>query len=461
MKGSMTVKLLAIGVIALILLVPLEMVSGKISERRSMRDSVVRGIAESSSGAQVLSGIALITPCVETWVEHDKDERGHRVERQRSRDCTNRLLPRTVTIDGALDTETRYRGIYRALVYIGKLALSGSFTLEPLPDDVPEGRTRKWGAPYLSIGIEDARGIKNTPVLRWANGQLPFTGGAGRAPWPRGLHAYVPIETRANGNVDFGFALDLAGMESIEFLPTAGEQVVNLAARWPHPSFMGRFLPDKRVIEAESFAATWRITDFASSARQLIAQCPEDACKDFNANRFGLAFIHTVDVYQRAWRATNYGMLFVLLTFAVFLVFEVTHKLAIHPLQYAMVGAALAMFFLLLIALSEHMSFLIAYVAGAGACIGLIAVYCGYVLTSRTLSAAIAAFLIALYAALYFVLGLEDYAFLMGALLTFLALAGIMIATRRIDWYALSARVAERARIKRESGASTNPEAAL
>jgi inner membrane protein len=460
MNGSMVIKLLAIGVTALVLLVPLDMVSGKISERRAIRDSVVRGIAESSSGAQVLSGIAVITPCIESWIEFDKDERGHRIERQRNRDCTHRQLPRTLTIDGAFDTETRYRGIYRALVYIGKLGVSGSFTFEPLSDDVPEGRTRKWGASFLSIGIEDARGIKNTPVLRWGNGEITFTGGAGRAPWQRGLHAYVPIDARVNGNVDFAFALDLAGMESVEFVPTAGEQIVNLSARWPHPSFMGRFLPDKRVIEADNFSAIWRVTDFASSARQLMAQCPDDACKGFNTNRFGVAFIHTVDVYQRAWRATNYGMLFVLLTFAVFLVFEATHKLAIHPMQYALVGAALAMFFLLLIALSEHLRFLFAYVAGAVACIGLITVYCGYALTSRALAAVIGAFLIALYTALYFVLGLEDYAFLMGALLTFAALAGIMLATGRIDWYALSARVVERARIKRDTGGSTNPQAA-
>jgi inner membrane protein len=204
-----------------------------------------------------------------------------------------------------------------------------------------------------------------------------------------------------------------------------------MRADWPHPSFQGRFLPAKHEIGTDGFTASWKVS-------RLAANCVLP-CNGIG-EQIAVSFIEPVGLYQQLERASKYGFLFIGLTFAAFLLYELLRRLAIHPVQYALVGLALAMFFLLLTALSEHIDFAPAYGIATLACVGLISGYLVRVLHSARAGFAFGGALAALYAMLYALLKAEDYSLLGGALLLFGLLAIVMIATRRVDWYALTAK---------------------
>jgi inner membrane protein len=192
-----------------------------------------------------------------------------------------------------------------------------------------------------------------------------------------------------------------------------------MRADWPHPSFQGRFLPARHEITAEGFSAHWKVSRLAARAGELIV----------------VALVEPVGLYQQLERASKYGFLFIGLTFAAFLLFELLRRLAIHPVQYALVGLALAMFFLLLTALSEHLDFAAAYGIATAACVGVVTAYLTCI--SARAAGAFGTALAALYGLLYALLRAEDYALLGGAIVLFTLLAAVMIGTRRVDWYAL------------------------
>jgi inner membrane protein len=445
MNRPLVVKIAIIAALALLLIVPLRVISDLVAERRGLRDQVVHDIAQTSTGTQRFEGIALVIPCTDSYEETETLDNGRSVVRQRSRSCDQRYLPETLTLDAAIDTEFRHRGIYRALLHRSKLEIAGEFRIRPAPPF--EKARRQYEAPHVSIGIGEIRGVRETPTLVWNGETHALRAGSGKAPWARGIHAQVPVDLQREQTIAFRLQLDLVGLERLEIVPGAGVVQARLKSAWPHPSFFGRSLPDKRSIDAHGFDALWHTSDLSTNVRQAFERCVPGKCEEYAGSAFGVAFVQTVDIYQQTYRAARYGMLFVALTFAVFFLYEVLTGLRVHPIQYALVGVALATFFVLLLALSEHLAFAHAYLAAALGCIGLIVIYVRYVLGSWTRAGALGGLLAALYASLYVVLGSEDYALLMGALLLFVALGAFMLLTRRLDWYALpgQARRAETA----------------
>jgi inner membrane protein len=230
----------------------------------------------------------------------------------------------------------------------------------------------------------------------------------------------------------------LAGTESLSIVPVADSNQVAIQSAWPHPSFRGDFLPTEREVypQDRGFKARWEVSSLASRAQQQVGGMREAGVA---VERITISLIDPVDVYTQVDRASKYGILFVLLTFVAFGLFELIKRLPIHPLQYLLVGLALAIFFLLLLSLSEHIAFWKAYLVSSAACIGLQFVYLSGVLKSWRLAAGFAVMLTALYGVLYGLLASEDNALLMGSLLLFGVLAAIMWLTRRIDWYELGA----------------------
>ncbi|HZM34980.1 MAG TPA: cell envelope integrity protein CreD, partial [Burkholderiales bacterium] len=224
----------------------------------------------------------------------------------------------------------------------------------------------------------------------------------------------------------FKFSIELAGSEALAVAPLGSNTTVSMRSDWPHPSFIGRFLPLKHDITAQGFSAEWKVSQYAA---------PGTAAR----HELAVSFIEPAGLYQQLERASKYGFLFIGLTFAAFILVELLRRLPLHPIQYALVGLALAMFFLLLTALSEHIDFTLAYAIATAACVGLISGYLIRVLRSALLGTSFGAALTALYAMLYALLKAEDYSLLGGSLLLFGLLAFVMILTRRIDWYTLTA----------------------
>jgi inner membrane protein len=424
------------------------MIRGLVAERKQARDGVIAEVARGSSEAQRIVGPVLYVPwtrrSVEATTTTDDNGRSRVTSKEKIERGQVALLPATLSVDGKIDLQQKHRGIYKAHVYTLNATLRGSFVLVP-GLGVPEGPgTLEWGRALLVLGVHDTRGIREGVQIEWDGAQPAlFPGGMDAAGAPNGIHADLGMLAAGSppSTHEFRIALSLLGTERFDIIPVGATTAVSLASKWPHPSFTGKILPDVGTsISKEGFAASWRTSHFATNLAQLHQRCVQSRqCDAFNQHSLGVSFIQPVDLYQTVERSVKYGFLFIGLTFAAFFLFEVLQRLAIHPVQYALVGIALAIFFLLLISLSEHLGFALAYAIAAGCCVALIGYYVGHVLKNMRRGVLFALALSALYGLLYVLLRTEDHALLMGSLLVFACVASAMIATRRVDWYALGA----------------------
>jgi len=430
MNLAVAAKTIVIGLLALVLLVPVLMIQSLVAERQARRDEAVTGIADGWGKRQTVAGPYLAVPYERHWTEVRRetvDGKLREVRNERSESRVVRLPAASVEWTVDADIGEKARGIYKARLYSAKLHAQGSIDV-PARATFEDGTSRyKWGTPRLVLGVSDPFGI------RAASGTHDFSPGSGDAAIPSGLHAPLQDFQFAKR---FEFSLDLAlgGSEAFSLAPLGADTTVAMRANWPHPSFQGRFLPASHDIRPDGFTASWKVSRLAAQSANCAFPCERmDA-------QIAISFIEPVGLYQQLERASKYGFLFIGLTFGAFLLFELLRRLAIHPVQYALVGLALAMFFLLLTALSEHIDFAAAYAAATLACVGLISTYLIRVLRSIRIALAFGSALAALYGMLYALLKAEDYSLVGGSLLLFGLLAVVMLATRRVDWYALTAR---------------------
>lgn len=435
MNKPLGFKLGMIALLMLLLLIPLLMISGLITERQHQRDSVLRDIGQSASFEQQVAGPMIVVPYRKTersWVEKE----GQNVPQTRTVSGLLYVLPETLDAGLKVDTELRARGIYQARLFHAKGTLSGRFKL-PAHWGV-EGNVEdyRFDTPFLVVGISDVRGIENLPALRLGERTLAFEAGTGLDWLQGGIHAPLPeLNLQQGGELDFAVDLALQGTGELHVVPVGRSSTVNVQANWPHPSFIGNYLPNRREVTASGFTAHWQTSFFATNLEDVLRRCTADqGCAGFEGRAFGVSFIDPVDQYLKSDRAIKYAVLFIGLTFAAFFLFEVLKAMSVHPMQYALVGAALAFFYMLLLSLSEHLGFAPAYGLSAAACVLLIGFYLTYVLHSAGRGVGFAAGLTLLYALLYGLLSAEDYALLMGSLLCFALLGVFMVLTRRLDW---------------------------
>lgn len=318
----------------------------------------------------------------------------------------------------------------------GTFAAWDAAALGIAPNDVLEDGT------FLVVGVSDPRGLRTPGTLTWDGGAIPFAPGALPAEVASaGFHAALPRDG-SKGPHAFAFRFALQGSDLFTVAPAAGETHVTLRSPWRDPAFTGAFLPDARRIGPDGFAAEWRVSQFARNVPARFST--EDAGLDrtrgaLAAAAFGVRFYRPVDVYQQATRALKYAVLFVVLTFTVFFLFEALAGLRLHPFSYLLTGCALALFYLLLLSLSEQTGFAPAYAVSAASTVALVTGYSAAVLGARTRALLVGGLLAALYGYLYVLLRLEDQALLAGSVALFVALAAVMWTTRKVDWYALGA----------------------
>ncbi|HEX6903108.1 MAG TPA: cell envelope integrity protein CreD [Thermoanaerobaculia bacterium] len=430
LRDSTLFKLLAVGFLALLLLIPLGMVSSLISERQARRNQVAEEVAASWGSSQVLGGPALIVP----YLVHGKDDKGKDV----TWTSYAHFLPETLEIDGRIAPERRNRGIFEVAVYRADLSWKGTF-LRPdfsnwriAPEDIV------WEDAWLSVGIPDLRGIRSGVALTWGGRSFQFEPGAGGGGlWDSGLSVRMPdLETAEKGTVyAFAFDLGLNGSQELELLPLGKQTRVSVKSPWPSPSFAGAFLPDSRRVTGTGFDATWNVSWLGRGYPQ---QWRSDDVKSENvfASAFGVELFLPVDSYQKTERSVKYGVLFLLLTFLTFFLYEVFNPFSLHPIQYLLVGSAICLFYLLLLSLSEHLSFSLAYGVAAAATVLLIGGYSATILRGALRALLMTVVLGGLYGYLYVLLQLEDYALLLGSVGLFVILALVMYLTRKVDWSA-------------------------
>ena len=421
MNRATAAKVAVIGLLALALLVPVLMIQGLVSERQARRNEAVAGIAEGWGKRQTVSGPYLTIPYERHWTVVRRemvDGKLRETRNERSESHVLRLPASRVEWTVSADTSEKARGIYKARLYQARLEAQVAIDVPPRARHEDGTSRYKWGTPRLVLGVSDPLGI------RAASGTYAFAPGSGDAPIASGLHAPITnLDFSRAQKLDLQISLELGGSETFAIAPPVGtDTAVSMRADWPHPSFQGRFLPAGHEITAAGFSAQWKVSRLAARADELIM----------------VALIEPVGLYQQLERASKYGFLFIGLTFAAFLLFELLRRLSIHPVQYALVGLALAMFFLLVTALSEHLDFATAYVIATVACVGVITVYLARVLKSARTAVGFGTALGAMYAMLYALLQAEDYSLLGGAIVLFTLLAAVMFGTRRVDWYSLA-----------------------
>ncbi len=438
MRKSLFVKVLVTGILAFLLIIPLSAIQGIVAERQVASQGVLTEIQQSGVGSQRLIGPILTVPYRKTVTLQVVDRNNKKSEIKNSENGQVYFLPDTLNINANVTTETRHRGIYSALLYNADQSLSGSFSVPENFGVAPALNTiYEWGEASVLLGVSDTRGIRGTPSFKWDNAEYPLKGGTLSSAIHSGVH--IPLSRITSGK-SYAFAVDLPlqGTSSIDYVPVGKQTTVTMSSEWPSPSFFGQFLPETRSVTHHGFSATWRTTHLASGIEDIMNECLRGTCPVL-LNALGVSFVEPVNVYLETERAAKYGFLFVVFTFVIFQLFELLKKLAIHPVQYGLVGIALAMFFLLLVALAEHISFVASYAISASSCVGLLGFYVSYVLKSVKRAVGFTSILALLYGALYVLLQSEDMALLLGAILLFGILATIMVVTRKVDWHSIAA----------------------
>jgi inner membrane protein len=437
-------KILIMGGMALTLLIPLLFIQTLIKERSNTRQDAEREIIRSWGGEQTVTGPMICVPYT------DGSSSGSML-----------FMPDKLAVAGTVTPEVLHRGIYDAAVYGADLELEGVFAPPSFRDLAIEPRKIRWDLARLIVSLNNPLGLREqvraavdgTPadfkLERDHSGPFDFTLSA-------------PLVLAGEGNpgrpIRFTMSLRLKGGRALSFVPVAESTSVSLRSNWTDPSFFGPPLPNERTIDASGFKASWNLVqyrvvpdrikadDLHGTLEQSQREWPEEDDREAvssDGKFFGVEFMLPVDTYVKSDRSAKYGILFLLVPFIALLLFELFAKVRVHLVQYFFIGVANVVFYLLLISISEHLSFDPAYLVAAGATVILSGFYAAAFLKSFVRTIAFAAVLALFYALLFFILLSQDYALLVGALGIFAVLALLMLLTRKIDWFSMRKRKPE------------------
>jgi inner membrane protein len=416
-------KLGLIILLSVILLIPVSMIRELIKEREQRQNEIIEEITHMWGESQTLCGPVLTIPVRSPGKKNDK-EAGDLV--------TNvHILPEVLQIEGTIKPEVRYRGIYKVITYRAILHVSGSFA--PAEFSIPgiQENSADIGHTRFEIGIPDMRGINENITINWDENVIPVLSGIPAGSISNsGVYCEVPITKQSPAN--FSFNLDLNGSGSLNFIPAGAKTQISLSSTWKNPSFEGAFLPDERMIDEKGFNARWNVL-------QLNRNYPQQWINDqysVSESSFGVELLTPVEIYQKSERSVKYAILFIGLTFLLCFFFESYHRMRIHPVQYLLVGSALCLFYSLLTALAEYLSFALAYTVSSLIIISMITAFTHSLYRKRQITFTMALSLIALYVFLFIALELNEYSLLLGNIGLVIILGLVMYFSRRINWYA-------------------------
>jgi len=422
-----------IAALTLLMLWPLARVESLVNERQALQRQAEEVVAAGFGGPQILGPPILKVDTQQRSVIVDKATSSSTEEWTPG--APLHLAPDDVRI--AVDTavEIRSKGIYAVPVYVSKVVMTGEFKADAIAGLLAAGADTRALPAHAVLqlplsGVKYLRAMTRTEVggqaLRPASGEVA------------GFAAFTfPIDLKSvdqTGALEFNFEFEVAGSESLHFLPLGSNTIVTARIGWPHPDFDGAFLPVSHELDGQGYSAKWQVLEF-NRAIPRIWRGTSITGSTVLGTAFGVRLFQPSSIYTRNYRAVRYGILFVAITFACFFAWEhVVRGLRLHPMQYLLVGLALATFYLLLLAFSEHIGFAASYAIGATALVALITAYIAGATSNRRFAVGLGAALAGAYGALYVILLSEDYALLLGSLLLFLILAALMLATRRLDW---------------------------
>ena len=438
------------------LAIPLFSVWLLVYDRQTQSEEATASITEGWGGPQAISGPVMVIP-YRTTASETVIENGQSVTRSRDVMPELTLAPEVAELSTEVAPERRKRSIYEAVVYDAKLAGSARFAF---PADLARHgvaiENMDLTRAELRFGVSDPRGLRANPEMVSRAVRLRLQPGGGSS-GGRGFFAWVDASQLTSRPMDVRYSFELRGNSALTFAPQGGDTKWTVRSAWPHPSFGGDFLPQERRVGANGFQAVYRIGNLALG-RSLVSTGdigqgnasdrvgpmvparvvrPSDGPREAGVPQVAsIDLIQPVDLYSRVNRATKYGFLFIGFTFLALLMFDVIGGVRVSAVEYLLMGAAIVLFFVLLLAFAEVIGFTPAYIVASAAIAGLNTAYSAAVLKSWRRAYFIGGLLVALYAVLYILLSLEAFSLLIGSLLLFVALAGVMYGTRRVDWSA-------------------------
>jgi inner membrane protein len=414
---SLTVKLGLLAFLGVVLLIPLQMIKMVILERQTNAEKVRKEIGSQWAETQYIAGPVLNIPVRIIPAEKESQPRTE----------IWHIMPETLVVDGNINPEKRYRGIYQSVVYTSSLHLSGEFKIPDKPE-TPNYQVLGNSA-YFTIGISDNRGLKGDVMLKTDSGTLNAEPGVrDKDVFDSGITFASPLSA-VSGKIVFDITLELSGSEGIYLTPVGKNTRVHLQSGWASPSFNGSFLPASRKVDEKGFSADWLVTHL----NRNFPQSWEGNGFKIKDSSFGVDLFLPVDHYQKSWRSARYGILFIALTFLVLLFLEITRKDPMHIFNYFLVSLALLLFFSLLNALSEQTGFNLAYLISSVSTIGLITLFTGALFKNRKTALVVFSMLVMLYVFIYILLTLNDYAYLAGNIGLFVLLAVVMSLASRMS----------------------------
>jgi inner membrane protein len=440
-KNSVSIKLLSIGILILILLIPTSMLESLIRERQDVRDAAIDEVSSKWGLRQTIGGPVLTIP----YLVQTKDQQGNIQSEKRYA----HFLPEQLNINGEVLPEKRYRGIYVVVLYKTVLHVTGKFIH---PDVTELGLAESscfFDQAFISLGISDLKGVNEEVKVKMNDVDFVFGPGipshdiltSGMSfKYPLAKTGDIHPVGQTSNEVNFNFDIDLNGSTNLSFLPFGKQTKVSLKSSWDSPSFEGFTLPVKRTVNESGFTADWKVL-------QLNRNYPQQGLGDFIENQsknidnssgsssFGVRLMLPVDEYLKTMRSVKYCLMFIVLTFLTFFFVEVLNKKRIHPIQYLLVGSAICLFYVLLLSISEHLTFGKAYLIGCVAIVSIVTFYVKYIFQKSSLTAVFSSVLLLLYGFFYSLLQLEDYSLLLGSIGLFMILATIMYLTRKVNWY--------------------------
>lgn len=433
LRNSITIRLLTIGILILLLLIPVSMVQDLIREREYRQEGAIAEVSSKWGKEQTVVGLVLTVPYNTYTKIYGSDKDSYKLVESRE---YAHFLPDQLTISGEISPEMRYRGIYEVIVYNSKLNMTGAFSNPDFEEWKIEEENIIWSDAFVSLGLSDLRGLKENISFNWKGEKYDFNPGIEtNSVISNGVSCRIPIQPTDTNSTDFKFSLDLNfnGSSGLNFIPVGKSTNVSIQSAWNNPSFDGAFLPDERDINKDNFTAKWNVLHL----NRPYPQSFRGTTQGIYQSSFGVKLVVPVDEYQKSMRSAKYAAMFITLTFLLFFFVQILNHVRIHPIQYIIVGLALCVFYTLLIALSEHIPFNISYLISSISIVAMITLYAHSIANNKRLTVLIGLVLVLLYLFIYSIIQMQDYALLMGSVGLFIVLAIIMYLSRKIDWYAI------------------------
>lgn len=440
LKTSITARMLMVGFLILMLLIPLSYINSLIMERSLRQQDVVNDINDKWGNNVLIYGPILKLP-YKTYSETSTFNEKTQTYFKETQTHTNfaYIFPESLNADVTVNSKTLNRGNFESAVFTTNMVFKGHFTPTDLVDKGIKTEDILWEKASVIIKTSNLKGIKSEMNLKLNANNYTFQTNYNDHKQTYDGHldtletGFLKIEdAQSQEESEFIMTMSFNGSKQIELVPIGKITTMKMASNWPDPSFIGNYLPndESKTISKNGFKADWSVLQINRAfSQQHLNKIP-----NLNEFAFGTKFMVMVDEYQKSERSAKYGFLVIGLTFLIFFLMQTMSKINIHPFQYLMIGIALTMFYTLLVSISEHSNFLKAYLIAGISVIILITLYSKSILVNWKFPIFIGASLTALYTFIYIIIQLENYALLVGSVGLFLILAIVMFVSRKIDW---------------------------